>query len=823
MIIKEEDSTTSYNDVIKMLKELPINGKNVWSNIVDIILIINNISTNNNNKDDKTNFLSELELVIVKIMEQDNLQITWLDILNDENNIHMKKRAQQFLNGYKVLINYIGLSIDKFASGVLLADNWITIIINTMLSIINDKTNCVIINSFCSLIAFDVLTRNAEIAILRYLIVSDNDITNFIISKVSDDWSFQAIELILRYTNSNTDNYARHRLDISSKNFDNLIKQLTMKVLEGYEPKVLLESVFLRKPYNKNVMKCIIDIFPLKYLPLMIHSIASLWGNKYFLSKGNNTMIEYLTQSLLLALDRIDKSILESNDRNPAISMSSSICNGISSYFESNDRDVRIKGMLVATKFSSIMGDPIVFEELQELSNNVEESKDSDDYASRTKADTVQVSDDNLSDSSNEFEDDDESDIEAYDLAEELDDPDLVVKSAYLRSCLDMLQLSSEAHDKHKSALVSIPSIVASNPVDLHDLSGPLTAELLRLTNIFNIENFENLRNNAILSLLVKSTAISIPVLTRSFTDGNHSIGDQLISMSLLIQSAYNIAEISSSSSKATTATTKSSEDISLLSLSLEPINDISNNVIPSSSKTTIKRAAKLAQSKRTIIYFQNKFLSVSHLFYEPLFQLLSTFDATIREKEITKTSIFQDTNIDKKLPSSIASSLSSSFIKDMVIDSKYANDDSNSLHYLIPSKALSALGQLVKCLHNTTIQRTYSLKIIQTSLLFVSSSSLDMRQSSMFAIYEAIKLLSLQSSSSSSSSSMNSSSITPLGILQNLSRYDHNPDTNDNDILTNPLIVNTIDWCVKTANNDPDTLCRALKYEIVKIAINNK
>ena len=573
----------------------------------------------------------------------------------------------------------------------------------------------------------------------------------------------------------------------------------------------------MRKPYNNVVVQSIISVFPQQHIPLMIHSIASLWGNKYFLSKGNYKMIEYLTQALLLALDRIDKLALEYSGDIP-ISLSISLCNGISSYFESNDKAVRVKGMLVATKYSTIMGNPIKFDELQEY-NISEDTKNSDNLGTIN----VQTNDGSTSDSSSE--NDNESDFEAYDLEEELDNPDLVIRSTYLISCLEMLQLSTEAHDKHKSALVSIPSIVDNNPADLHDLSGPLTAELLRLTNLFNIDNFDNLRNCAILSLLVKSPIDTIPVITRSFSDGNYSIGDQLIAMSLLIQSAYRLAEIStssssSSSSSSTSTSSTTSEQISLSALSLEPIDDKTKSMV-SSSKTTIKRAAKLAQSKKTIIYFQNKFLGVSNLYYEPLFQLLSKFDTTIREKEVKKPSVFQEANIDK-LPSSLTSSLSSIFVKDMVIETNNTINDSNSLHYLIPSKAMSALGQLVKCLHNTTIQRTYALKVIQTCLLFVSSSSLDMRQSSLFALYEAIKLLSLESSSSSSSTVINSASITPLGILQNLSRYDSNPN-NDNDILANPLIVNIIDWCVKTANSDPDTLCRSLKFEIIKIAINDK
>ena len=818
----ENDTTyTTYSDVITMLQSLSDSIKtgsikNIWSNIIDVILIaqkINNTNNTTNNTNTKTNFVSQLESLIIQITQKDIMSIIWLDIFNDNSDINMKKTVQQLLNGHKLLINYIGKSIDNFANGILCSDNWITIIINSMLNIINIDTNENRIISFCKIIAYDVLPRHAELEILRYLVINDNEVTDFVISIVSDDWAFQSIELILRDTNTNTDSHIRQRIDTSSLNFDNLMKRLVIKALEGYEPKVLIDTIFLRKPYNTVVLKSIVSIFPDQYIPLTIHSIASLWGNKYFLSKGNHKMIDFLTQSLLLSLDRIDKAMLEGDPGATVISMSSSIFNGVSSYFDCNDKNIRLKGMMVATKYSALMGNPIIFEELQT-------TKDSDTQSDIPKTEEINTNDENSTDSSTDNDEDEFSDIEAYDLEEELDDPDFVVKSSYLRSCLEMLQLSTEAHDKHKSALISIPTIIQNNPVDLHDISGPLVSELLRLNNAFNMDNFDDLRNNAILSLLVKSPVITIPVVTRTFTDGNHSIGDQLLATSLLIQSAYSIAEISSSSSSSSSTT--SSEQISLSSLSLEGIkNDKAESVTSSlSSKTKIKRAAKLAQSKKQIIYFQNKFLSVSHLYYEPLFQLLSKFDSKTRETEINKSSIFEDTNIDKRLPSSSLLSISSTFVKDMIIDTNTNKVDDNTLHYLIPSKALSALGQLVKCLYNTTIQRTYSLKIIHISLLFASSSSIDMRQSSLYALYEAIKLL---SSESTSPSSIQSISMTPLGVLQNLSRYDNTADRNDNDILSNPLIVNVINWCVKTANTDPDTLCRTLKYEIVKIAINDK
>lgn len=53
---------------------------------------------------------------------------------------------------------------------------------------------------------------------------------------------------------------------------------------------------------------------------------------------------------------------------------------------------------------------------------------------------------------------------------------------------LKVSESAPETHDKHHAALMSIPTIVANRPVDINDLCVPITHQLIRLANDFNME-----------------------------------------------------------------------------------------------------------------------------------------------------------------------------------------------------------------------------------------------------------------------------------------------------------------------------------------------
>lgn len=174
--------------------------------------------------------------------------------------------------------------------------------------------------------------------------------------------------------------------------------------------------------------------------------------------------------------------------------------------------------MKIAREFSLLLGQKIVFEELEEEEKNqkkMEKMKFNDVYNRDNTSDDLNINSDNANDIDNNNSDkninnatktttnnnitDDydydssDSEIQAYNIPPEdninknTNNPDItnntnnteytnqsaelgqIKLTNYLRTCLEMflvLESDKDAHSKHLAALISIPKIVLTNPAD---------------------------------------------------------------------------------------------------------------------------------------------------------------------------------------------------------------------------------------------------------------------------------------------------------------------------------------------------------------------
>jgi hypothetical protein len=60
----------------------------------------------------------------------------------------------------------------------------------------------------------------------------------------------------------------------------------------------------------------------------------------------------------------------------------------------------------------------------------------------------------------------------------------------------------------------SVPEIVRTCPSDGADLAGPLARELLRLSNVFNMDLYDRLREDALVAVMANYPAEAVPVAT---------------------------------------------------------------------------------------------------------------------------------------------------------------------------------------------------------------------------------------------------------------------------------------------------------------------
>ena len=190
------------------------------------------------------------------------------------------------------------------------------------------------------------------------------------------DW----IENILFYYTKK--NFNNNKLQ---DNYKVILSTVLNKVMEEYSYHAIIELCFLQKSYPNELGILLVELLPVSYYYHIISSVALLWGDALFLSKGNLLWEEYLTTILLQTISYMSQSQLtqingDHSLTNPSrnnenqfhhnslnrnnIPLIVSLSRGVSAHLDIQDIRVRIHGMKVAKVFSKIMGHDIHFEEL---------------------------------------------------------------------------------------------------------------------------------------------------------------------------------------------------------------------------------------------------------------------------------------------------------------------------------------------------------------------------------------------------------------------------------------------------------------------------
>ena len=429
---------------------------------------------------------------------------------------------------------------------------------------------------------------------------------------------------------------------------------------------------------------------------------------------------------LLLVIFTGDQLSQRKEDGLPIASILSA---GVSAYLDQSDKKCRLRGMKIAKEFSILLGHKIAFEELKE-EKEVEKEKEKEkrlkndaqvltivkkapvdiNLAPRRIFDGDNVSDiatmcyndlvdsDSDSDSSGDYDSDSDGEIEGYDI------PTPTLKSSvpltsYLRICLELLQCSDndkDAHDKQLSALLSIPKVVRTCPVDAGDVCGPLVRELLRLTNSYNTTDFELLRTDAVHSLVVAYPSLAASVLCRVAEEKDaYSLSVRMFAVSSLGRAALELSSVPSTSSSGgqkDALTTPANDDASL----------------GRNASTVIKRKAMLASGNKKTTYFVNNFAPVGALFFYPILHLLALESSATDGSSALLRGVSLTSPIKIKEKKKVA-----------VLDSDESGD---GLHSMLPTEALLALAAFNRSCINTVHQRCSAVHVlnIHVSLTFV-------------------------------------------------------------------------------------------------------
>jgi hypothetical protein len=149
---------------------------------------------------------------------------------------------------------------------------------------------------------------------------------------------------------------------------------------------------------------------------------------------------------------------------------------------------------------------------------------------------------------SNESPNDDDSvwddELIPYDLDDDEDDLRPTPRPLYLRDCLllfRILENDEKALSQLQTALQEVGPLVRTNPMDLHDLAVPLTAELLRVKDPFNIDNFVELRMDGMVALAVHEPILVGDHVINKLFDGEYGLTDRLDILHTLELASYEL------------------------------------------------------------------------------------------------------------------------------------------------------------------------------------------------------------------------------------------------------------------------------------------
>jgi hypothetical protein len=409
-----------------------------WNKVIDIVVIANKIhnsieligydgndikqednkiiDVNYDKIIDENYFRDYLKDILYNLLQNENLFKIWFDIFSIYTNISSIKsinELQQIINGYKIIANYFEDQTSTLYNGIFMQYQYIQKFITSLFLIIlssysNNDFDFNIINNISipalsldetsiikSLLSFESLSRDTHIIILDLLCSYSTTNSHYIISIMSSYWSLQASNLLI--------NDSRFNIKFSSSISNattaktTIFKYLLIKSLDLCEPINLIELYLLKRPYSIIVVEIILDVLPDSAVVDVIELVGLLWGDKKFVSKGNEKMQDYLTTTLLLSLNKIeiiDDNSMESQDKininlnnrhRHSIPLSIILSNGVSVYLDIFNERSRNRGMKVAELFSKIMGNPIIFDDIEfkndnnnEKDNNIEEDNNID-------------------------------------------------------------------------------------------------------------------------------------------------------------------------------------------------------------------------------------------------------------------------------------------------------------------------------------------------------------------------------------------------------------------------------------------------------------
>lgn len=247
--------------------------------------------------------------VLAFLLSEQQLSSAWTVIVSEylcKSNILAQKAAQQLVTGYRIISNFyqnsIGFPMNAKEFGQCIADS--------LLSYSNEcqeKQDKVREGSALTAI---ILLLPSEFQVLLFDSICEKPENGMsIMNNMPADYVLQTAYLFLRRKHS-----AHKRIRLSSitktamvlsVNEQIMLQKLIERALVDCHPSTVIDALLIQKSFDPSVAELIINSLPESCYIDLIDIVGSLWGEKLFVSRGDERTQEYLTAALISTLRRI--------------------------------------------------------------------------------------------------------------------------------------------------------------------------------------------------------------------------------------------------------------------------------------------------------------------------------------------------------------------------------------------------------------------------------------------------------------------------------------------------------------------------------------
>ena len=260
---------------------------------------------------DESKLRSEFIATILHLLGEQRLLSAWAAVIKCflcTSTVGAHKAAQEIATEHRIVSNFFGNSHDFPMSTKEYSHCIIMSLINCFYNLHENQSvdDARALSTIITNLPSDFLASFIDCICL------EPSTGSVIISYLPSDFALNAAYLLLRRLHSGYKWNSKLEANwnkINSNEMDVFQKLVECALIDCY-PITVIEALFLQKPFTSNTAELIVNILPESCYIDLLDSVGSLWGEKLFVSKGDERVQEYLTIAMISTLKKVTGELL---------------------------------------------------------------------------------------------------------------------------------------------------------------------------------------------------------------------------------------------------------------------------------------------------------------------------------------------------------------------------------------------------------------------------------------------------------------------------------------------------------------------------------